>query len=146
MELVDAVSYTRGERKGLVSVGRGIITKPGVVTPPEPASPQLTAAVPTTQLPYAWSVFDEKEQRGYLNLYHLPSLTGDQSMQVWVRPADTGEFQRVGEVPQQFHGRNGSVEYTLPGATSTPAEILITIEPRTVVPVTPTGPTVLKGP
>jgi hypothetical protein len=91
-------------------------------------------------------VYDEKENRGYLNLYRLPSLPADQSMQVWVKPAESKDYQRVGEVPREFQGGNGAVQYTLPPATSAPAEILITIEPRNTQPSTPTGPTVLKGP
>jgi hypothetical protein len=146
MELVDASSYARGERKGLVNVGRGILTEPGVVTATDSGPPPLATTLPPPKPAYAWSVFDEKEHRGYLNLYNLPTLVGDQSMQVWVKPVDVTEFQRVGEVPQQFHGRNGSVQYTLPGTASTPAEILITIEPRSAVPIAPSGPTVLKGP
>lgn len=146
MELVDAASYARGVRKGLVNVGRGVLTEPGVVVVPEQEPPPLGTTMPAPKQPYAWSVFDEKEQRGYLNLYQLPVLAGDQSMHVWVKPVDATAYQRVGEVPPQFQGRNGSVQYSLPGSTAAPAEILITIEPRGVVPTAPTGPTVLKGP
>jgi anti-sigma-K factor RskA len=145
MELVDAGSFARGERKGLVNVGRGILTEPGIVIVPEPPPSPPNAASSLSKQPYAWSVFDEKERRGYLNLYQLPTLSADQSMQVWVRPGDETSFQRVGEVPTQYSGGNGGVQYTLPG-TTVPAEVLITIEPRNAVPVAPTGPTVLRGP
>jgi hypothetical protein len=67
-------------------------------------------------------------------------------MQVWIRPLDTKEYQHVAEVPQPFQGGNGSVQYFLPTATSAPAEVLITVEPRNVAPIVPTGPTVLRGP
>lgn len=147
MELVDAVSFNRGERKGLVGVGRGILTEPGVVIATEPPPGPVTGStVPPPRLPYAWSVFDEKEQRGYLNLYNLPNPSPDQAMQAWVRPADSREFQRVGEVPPQLHGGNGSLQYVLPSNSATPAEILITIESRATPPAIPTGPTVLRGP
>ena len=146
MELVDEGSFARGERKGLVNEGRGILTEPGVVTVSEPPPPAGGASSTGPLQPYAWSVFDEKEHRGYLNLYHLPTLTTDQAMQIWVRPGDAVDFQRVGEVPSQYSGGGGSVQYALPGATSAPAEILITIEPRSGVPSAPTGPRVLRGP
>jgi hypothetical protein len=145
MELVDANSYARGERKGLVNVGRSILTEPGVVISETAPPPPTTSQVAPAQ-PYAWSVFDEKENRGYLNLYQLPVVTAEQTMQVWVRPADGKEFQAVGEVPRQFHGGNGSVQYLLPNATATPSEIVITIEPRGPPPPAPAGPTVLRGP
>ncbi len=146
MELVDAASYARGERRGLVGVGRGILTEPGVVIDPAPAPAPGGTAQTAPRQPYAWSVFDEQEQRGYLNLYQLPALPAEQGMQVWVRSADTPDYQRVGEVPAQYHGGNGSVQYTLPTGTGVPAEILITIEPRNAPPSVPTGPTVVRGP
>jgi hypothetical protein len=131
----------------LVNVGRGILTEPGVVIAPEGPPPPITGTtVPPPRLPYAWSVFDEKEQRGYLNLYNLPTPAADQSLQAWVRAADSREFQRVGEVPPQFHGGSGSLQYVLPSPTTTPAEILITVEPRAAPPAVPTGPAVLRGP
>lgn len=148
MELVDGGSFARGERRGLVNIGRGILTEPGVVTVTDPVPPPTStgSATPTPKLPYAWSVFDEKDERGYLNLYNLPPVPEEQTMQAWVRPPDSREYQRVGEVPQQFYGGNGSLQYQLPDGTTTPAEILITIEPRGITPVRPTGPTVLRGP
>jgi hypothetical protein len=146
MELVDVGSYARGVRKGLVNVGRGVLTEPGVVidTTTEPPATGTTQAAPKPA--YAWSVFDEKEHRGYLNLYHLPALSDDQSMHIWVRPADANEYQRAGEVPRQLQGGSGSVQYVLPATTATPGEILITIEPRNTTPAMPAGPTVLRGP
>jgi anti-sigma-K factor RskA len=151
MELVDPASYARGERKGLVNVGRGILTEPGVVTAPEPPPPSSTGStIPTPKLPYAWSVFDEKEHRGYVNLYQLPTVAAGESLQVWVRPADGSGagagYQRVGEVPAQFYGGNGSLQYTLPAGAAAPGEILLTLEPRGANPPSPTGPVVLRGP
>lgn len=138
MELVDAASYARGERKGLVAVGRSILTEPGIVVTTDPPSlPPSSHGSTAPQPPYAWSVFDEKEQRGYLNLYHLPTPADDQAMQVWVRPADATEFQRVGEVPAEFHGRSGSLQYSLSSSAGAPVELVITVEPRNAVPPRP---------
>lgn len=167
MELVDAASYDRGVRKGLLEVARGILTEPGVVVAevtPTVTAPETEENTVGTNLlpgtvngekdavaiepptPYAWSVFDDKERRGYLNLYNLPRTAGDQSLQLWVKTLDSSTYQRVGEVPVQFQGGNGSLYYNLPTATSVPSEILITQEPRATVGVEPAGIVVLRGP
>lgn len=116
---------------------------------PQPQSqPQTnsTSGDSAATQPYAWSVFDEAERQGYLNLYNLPTVAADQSLQLWVKPAGATEYQRVGEVPAQFYGGSGSLYYKLPDATATPAEILVTRESRKTPPAQPTGATVLRGP
>lgn len=163
MELVDAASYARGERKGLLDVARGILTEPGVVIaestlPPkdddstvggvgitvDPSRPGEEVAAAAS--PYAWAVFDEKENRGYLNVYNLPTVAGGRSLQLWVKSLDAVTYQRVGEVPSKFQDGTGSLYYTLPAGSSPPAEILITEEPKDTAPAVPTGPVVLRGP
>ena len=154
MELVDAESYARGNRKGLVEVARGILTEPGVIvaatdgviTPGvEPPGASGTDPQTAALAPYAWAVFDDKEQRGYLNLYNLPRIAREESLQLWVRAADRAEYQRVGEVPAAFYGGSGSVQYQMTEGVA-PAEILITREPRDAAVQQPAGPTVLRGP
>lgn len=146
MELVDSTSHARGERRGLVSIGRNILTEPGVVIAPDVPPPPAGSTTQTLRPPYAWSVFDEKDQRGYLNVYNLPPVGPEQALQLWVRATDAPTYQRVVEIPPQLPAGNGSVQYTLPGATAAPVEILITIEPRAVTPAIPSGPVVLRGP
>jgi len=193
MELVDATSYARGERKGLVDIARDILTEPGIVAvepiipppspnpteppptnplvptpdgptatenantvnPPQPPPPTQTpptpqptpsTATPDQDQPYAWSVYDEAANRGYLNLYNLPTPSTDQALQLWVKSPGSTTYQSVGEVPPQFYGGAGSLYYNLPGATEPPSEILITREPRAAPPQQPTGPTILRGP
>lgn len=154
MELVDAESYARGSRKGLVEVARGILTEPGVIVAMDSPDRAGIELPPTTSIadpesaalaPYAWAVFDDKEQRGYLNLYNLPSVQPSESLQLWVRAVDRAEYQRVGEVPATFYGGSGSLQYQMTEAVA-PAEILITLEPRDAVVEQPTGATVLRGP
>jgi hypothetical protein len=161
MELVDAQSHARGERKGLLDLARGILTEPGVVavgpavnSPPLPgidgqniagSPPGQTSSAAETE-PYAWSVFDEVENQGYLNLYHLPQVPADQALQLWVKPVDAGDYQHVGAVPSQFYGGSGSLYYKLPESSATPVEILITQEPRNAPPAKPKGAVVLHGP
>jgi len=163
MELVDANSYARGDRKGLTNLARELLTEPGFASAPTGSGapgaasadlgfaggtllPTGNTGTPPAESPYAWSVFDEKEYRGYLNLYNLPPVAGTDTLQVWVKPADSQEFQAVGQVPSQFHGRSGSVTYELPPGSVTPAEVLITLEPRQNRPARPTGPVILRGP
>lgn len=110
---------------------------------PEPASAWLQ---PASVRPYAWSVFDEARNQGYLNLYHLPQVPSDQVLQLWVKLVDAGDYQHVGEVPSQFYGGSGSLYYKLPDSSATPVEILITQELRNAVPAKPTGAVVLHGP
>jgi hypothetical protein len=146
MELVDSTSHARGERRGLVSIGRNILTEPGVVIAPDSTPPPAGSTTQTARPPYAWSVFDEKDQRGYLNVYNLPPVGPEQALHLWVRATDTPAYQRVTEIPPQLPAGNGSVQYALPGATTAPVEILITIEPRAITPAIPSGPVVLRGP
>jgi anti-sigma-K factor RskA len=196
MELVDAGSYARGERKGLTDIASNFLTEPEIVaigpeiavnppsvplvSPPaatepgttnpgpdiinsdqKPTSSSAGASSPTATpgasspaasdgssgpSPSAWSVFDEANSQGYLNLYNLPAVPADQLLQLWVKAANATDYQRVGEVPAQFYGKSGSLIYSLPGATQPPSEILITQEPRNATPTQPTGPTVLHGP
>ncbi len=216
MELVDAKSYARGERNGLISLARGLLTTPGIVavaplSPPAKTSattpssgavnagqsdvvasmsagvqtgagtnsvvsispiPDLSALsangnstptpnpqarpgpVPTTPAasaetstaPYAWSVFDESEGQGYLNLYNLPAVSPDQVLLLWVKSPDSGDYRPVGEVPAKFYGGSGSVSYKLPDATAMPTEILVTQEPKNAPAAKPTGPAILHGP
>jgi hypothetical protein len=146
-----AVSAATGLQSSAVATGvPGTIQPepPPVSTPQTPPQPQ-TSSGPTAAggaLPYAWSVFDETERQGYLNLYNLPTVAADQTLQLWVKPADSTEYQRVGEVPAQFYGGSGSLYYKLPDSSATPAEILVTQEKRDVPVKKPTGPTVLRGP
>ncbi|HEY0946815.1 MAG TPA: hypothetical protein VGD81_16155 [Opitutaceae bacterium] len=147
MELVDAATYARGERRGLVTVGRNILSEPGVVTLPDAGALPTVGTTTTQSSPaaYAWSVFDESERQGTLNLYNLPAVTESETIQVWVRPADAAEFQRVAEVPSRFYGSSGTVQYALP-ESSAPAEIVVTVEPRDTPATEPSGVTVLRGP
>lgn len=187
MELVDADSYARGDRRGLMNLARGLLTEPGVVSTepigttglPETGSmtgespkfayadttPSLTfqslgvgntnsdrpgdfgfAAKPSAST-YAWSVFDEKQNQGYLNVYNLPSVAASERLQVWVKPVDSSDFRPVLEVPPQYYGKSGSLSYQLPPSAATPSEIMITLEPRTSSPpTTPTGKVILRGP
>lgn len=175
MELVDAASYARGNRKGLVELARGILTEPGVVavdraTTPvpgfvvDPATPgrnetdpdlgiTIEPEIPDTEspavaasVPYAWSVFDENENRGYLNLYNLPTVAPDAALQLWVKGPGEAIYQHVGEVPAEFQGGSGSVLYTLPETSPAPVEILVTEEARGAAAGAPMGTVVLRGP
>lgn len=172
MELVDAASYAEGRRHGLVDFAVNLLTEPGIValdpntprpgddgigvgprpspggemgnayTPPENPNPDVTLSTEA----YAWALFDEAQQRGYLNVYNLPEPRASDALQLWVRPVVGSDYVRVGEVPAQYYGGSGSLYYTLPGSTQAPVELLITQEPRGAVPPQPTGPVIVRGP
>lgn len=173
MELVDPESYAAGERKGLLDFALNLLTEPGIIaldpaveagggaegggddtgtasTPPDAgggaAGGNGEDSAEVSQDPYAWSVFDEAQARGFLNLYNLPIPAAGESLQLWVRPATDAAYMRVGEVPAQYHGGSGSLTYTLPGSSQPPVEILVTTEPTEFPPSQPTGPPVLRGP
>lgn len=110
---------------------------------PPPAEPTPNPVVPD---PYAWSVYDESAQRGYLNLYHLPATQADQTLQLWVKQPGSDSYLNVGTIPAQYYGGSGSVYYSLPGSTQAPSEILITREPKNTPVTKPGGNVVLRGP
>ena len=103
-------------------------------------------AAPQTSEPYAWSVFDESQSQGYLNLYNLPAVSAGQSLQLWVQPVGSNAFENVGAIPSQYYGGSGSVYYKLGSQSAIPSQILITVEPSQAVPATPTGTVVVRGP
>jgi hypothetical protein len=114
-------------------------------TNPVSAGTSPSAAPPTTE-PYAWSVFDESQSQGYLNLYNLPTVSAGQSLQLWVQPVGSSTFENVGAIPSQYYGGSGSVYYKLGSQSAIPSQILITVEPSQAVPTTPTGTVVVRGP
>lgn len=117
---------------------------PPTATPVPQSAPET--AVPQATFPYAWSLFDETEGRGYLNLYNLPPVGQDQTLQLWTKSTPSDSYHLVGPVPPQLYGGSGSVSYTTPGALLAPVEVLITQEPSKTTPTQPSGPVVLRGP
>jgi anti-sigma-K factor RskA len=130
-------ALTLTSASGSEAVGPGAPAAGGSFAPPADG-----AATP----PYAWSVFDEGEQQGYLNLYNLPLVAAGQALQLWILPQGASSFQPIGQVPAQFYGQSGSVVYKLAPNSAAPSQLLITVEPSGTTPVVPTGPTVLRGP
>ncbi len=158
MELVDPASYASGERRGLFELALNLLAEPGIIAldpavasgagqgQGEGANVAAPAESGSVADPYAWSIFDESLDRGFLNLYNLPVPAEGNSFQLWVRPASGGSYTRVGEVPPQMHGGSGSLSYSFPGGDQPPAEILITTEPIDVIPDQPEGTPILRGP
>lgn len=109
---------------------------------PIPPAPRPAAARPA----FGRSFFTAAEDQGYLDLYNLPEVPADQLLQLWVEPAGSETYQPVGEIPAEFYGGSGSVDFKLPADSLRPAKILITIEPRTSDLAAPTGPVVLHSP
>ena len=151
MELVDPGSYSRGDRKGLFELAATLLATPGVIAAaparapvaPGGSSPPVAPGAP---LPYAWSVFDEALHEGHIDLYDLPQVPADQSLQLWVQPAGSDAYVRAGEIPAQLYGQSGGVSYKLPSETMVPAQILVTVEPLGSQPTAPGSAVVLHGP
>jgi hypothetical protein len=127
------------------------LTVTGAATTTTTATNTLSPGTPTggpppPSEPYAWSVFDESQREGFLNLYNLPAVPAGQSLQLWVQPVGSTTFENVGAIPSQYYGGSGSVYYKLPSQTETPSQILITVEPSQAVPTAPAGTVVLRGP
>jgi hypothetical protein len=119
--------------------------------PPAPPQPAGTATLSITQTltithTYAWSAFDRTSHLGVLDLHNLPAVAADKALQLWVLPAGARRFEPVGEIPSQFYGHSGSITYKLAPTLATPAQIMITVERRSVTPISPSGTVVLHGP
>jgi hypothetical protein len=141
------------------SDGNTVDSGVGQTAPSSPTTPantnststnQTTTTPPTSQAPTptpnAWSLFDETDHQGFLDLSNLPQLPSDQTLELWVQPVGSQDFIPVGSIPSQFYGGSGSVYYKLPSDTMTPSQIMITTEPTATPPTAPTGPIVLRGP
>jgi anti-sigma-K factor RskA len=152
--LLSTASLSSAGANGTVSAAGGsalTLTAAGGSVPTAPSAPAAAGSLAppvdsASAVPYAWSVFDEGEQQGYLNLYNLPQVSAGQAMQLWILPQGATSFQWIGQVPDQFYGQSGSVLYKLAPNAAAPSQLLITIEPSGTTPVVPTGPTVLRGP
>jgi anti-sigma-K factor RskA len=134
------------------STGTTVSSTPSDGNPNSPTTPANADSTPTNQTapptptPNAWSLFDETDHQGFLDLSNLPQVPSDQALQLWVQPVGSQDFIPVGSIPSQFYGGSGSVYYKLPSDAMTPSQILITIEPTATPPTAPTGTTVLRGP
>lgn len=121
-----------------------LTTNTSGTNPPSTGTSPSSAA--QSSEPYAWSVFDQSQSQGYLNLYNLPTVSAAQSLQLWVQVVGSSTFENVGTIPSQYYGGSGSVYYKLGSQSAIPSQILITVEPSQAVPTTPTGAVVVRGP
>jgi len=100
----------------------------------------------STNIPYAWTIFDASSNQGSINLYNLPSLSSKETLVLWTKSDDPGSgFVRIGSIPEALAGKAGNILFRTPDS-SNPAEILISRESKETPSATPTGPIVLHGP
>lgn len=95
--------------------------------------------------PFAMAVLNPGRGLGYLDLYNLPLLPADGSMQLWLQNAEGGGYTSVGEVPPVLAGGAGGLVFRIPAEAEGPIRVIVTIE-RGPVPAQPTGPVVIEGP
>lgn len=95
--------------------------------------------------PAGFTVWRDDEQKGFLDLYNLPSAGEGEEAYLWVRSSELEAYRPVGELPSLDNG-TGSFFYSVDEPNFTPAEILITAEPIDGTGSHPAGDILLKGP
>lgn len=95
--------------------------------------------------PAGFTVWRDDEQKGFLDLYNLPSAAEGTQPYLWVRSSDLDPYVAVGQLPELENG-TGSFFYSVEEENFTPSEILITAEPLEQVGDIPSGDILLRGP
>jgi len=95
--------------------------------------------------PAGFTVWRDDEQKGFLDLYNLPSAGEGEEAYLWVRSSELEAYKPVGELPSLDNG-TGSFFYSVDEPNFTPTEILITAEPIDGAGSHPAGDILLKGP
>ena len=134
-------------RPGLSPVAQEPSSRPGIdadtsAQPPSARSDPLHA---TEGDAVGFSVWRDHEQKGFLDVYNLPSAGEGQQAYLWVRSSELEPYLPVGELPELENGR-GSLFYSVDEPNFTPTEILITAEPEQGVGSQPGGSILLRGP
>lgn len=93
---------------------------------------------------FAWTVWEDHEQKGFMDLYNLPQIDEDKAAHMWLRGAGSEHFVHVDLLPPLDEG-SGSVFYSIDIENFTPEEIIISVESQ-ADPATPSGDIILRGP
>ncbi len=92
-----------------------------------------------------FTVWRDDEQKGFLDVYNLPSPSEGKEAHLWVRSSELEPYLPVGEVPPLEEG-SGSFFYSVDEPNFTPSEILITEEAEGSSSEVPSGSVLLRGP
>lgn len=109
------------------------------------AAPADSGEPETAGRPTGFTVWNDNEQKGFLDLYNLPEAGEGLERYLWVRSSELDPYLPVGTLPD-LDGGTGSVFYSVEEETFTPSEILITAEPVDGVGDEPSGTIILRGP
>lgn len=107
----------------------------------------ITEEVPQRESsrPTGFTVWRDDEQKGFLDLYNLPSPPEGREAFLWVRSSELDPYIPVGNLPALENG-TGSLFYSVDEPNFTPADILITAEPEGGSGSAPAGTILLRGP
>ncbi len=95
--------------------------------------------------PMGFTVWREEDQKGFLDIYNLPTLARGEDYFLWVRSSLSELYIPVGHLPE-FNNGDGSLFYSVDSDNfDRPREILITAE-RDLQPTGPSGKRFLVGP
>lgn len=92
-----------------------------------------------------FTVWRDDEQRGFLEVYNLPSVGEGQQAVLWARASAAEPYLRVGVLPE-MDGGTGSAYYSVDEANFTPSELLITAEVVGTEAAVPGEVVLLSGP
>jgi len=104
-----------------------------------------TSLVGSTEAAMGFSVWRDDEQKGFLDIYNLPSPGSGREAFLWVRSSDLDPYLPVGYLPELDNG-TGSFFYAVEEPQFTPTEILVTAEDTFEAGSEPSGEILLIGP
>lgn len=79
------------------------------------------------ETPFAFTVWSDDDQKGFMDIHNLPPIPAGQSANLWVRAAGTEEYLLIGTVPN-FEKGTGSLFYSIEEPDFSPGEVIITLE------------------
>jgi hypothetical protein len=100
---------------------------PGGSTPDTPGERENYIPVGMDDTPFAFTVWSEDDQKGFMDIHNLPPVPAGESATLWVRAAGTDEYLLIGIVPD-FENGTGSLFYSIEEPDFSPGEVIITIE------------------
>lgn len=131
------------EGTGLQPVARGTGGGSSADTTAE-AAPAGTSLLGGSEA-MGFTVWRDDEQKGFLDIYNLPTAPDGTEPFLWVRSSDLEDYRPVGFLPELENG-TGSLFYSVDEPNFTPVEIIITAEDATQPGSNPSGGVLLRGP
>lgn len=105
----------------------GSTQTPGEYAPDSAAGGDQYIPVGMNDTPFAFTVWSDDDQKGFMDIHNLPAVPEGESAKLWVRAAGTDEYLLIGVVPA-FEKGTGSLFYSIEEPDFSPGEVIITIE------------------